>query len=210
MPACPCSLMNPIGVPASRLITAGSLEQGAFPRPTTSGFTQSQLQSRYDPERSSCRPGTAELRAAQEYDLRVLEVVVENRGIEPDLAVEQIGLQSQLVGSELLRAESARLRGIERTRTHAARLVAGADGSVGHHLRIEAVVGTDVVVGAAALEDVRAASERTAPINELVDRDAVEVVPIVGIALVVLRVAQTTRHGKRVGGVPGQRAECGL
>src|ERR1700751_2372609 len=58
MPACACSLMNPIGVGDSKLITVESLEHGPCAKPTTCGFTHFQSQCRYDPDRSICKPST--------------------------------------------------------------------------------------------------------------------------------------------------------
>src|SRR5689334_23379060 len=54
--------MNPIGVVASKSITAGSLVQAVdWPGATvmtTSGFTHCHSQCRYDADRSNCRPPT--------------------------------------------------------------------------------------------------------------------------------------------------------
>src|SRR5258708_4094192 len=73
-------------------------------------------------------PGPAVLRAAQQYQLGVLEVIVENRRVEPDSPVEQISLEADLVRGQFLRTEPYRLRGVEGSRAVAARLVTGPHG----------------------------------------------------------------------------------
>ena len=169
--------------------------------------------------------GATELRAAQQGQLRVFQLVVEARHIEAQLAVKQIRLDAQFVGGHRFRVEGARLIRVERTRIGAARLITGRRGGIDQHFRRNAVIGAQTIVPTAPAEagstpgercdDVRrpgrtkavqriwpaipCAISSTDTIDEWVHRPAVKVVAEVGIVLRILRITEATREGERIG-----------
>ncbi len=127
--------------------------------------------------------------------------------------IPEVHLQAALIGGQGLRRERHRLGLYERARVHAAALVAGGRVHIGHDVGRELVLQGNPVVGPAPVEvglGAREPGQKAVVPVRVDDRRSVGVVPIVGIVLGFVRVANASRQIELVDDMPSGVGEYGF
>ena len=142
-------------------------------------------------------------RAQLQTQLQVLILRVEHGRIQAQLAIEEVGLGTDLTRTQLLRIERLSLRRHKRTRADTAALEAGRVLGVGHDLIAPAVLSRHTIVDIAAVIVAAQAIEHTQErMHRTVTRKARE-----GVVLVLFGVTHASGQRQSVGDAVTQMSE---